>query len=116
MVAQSLPKPEIEKKVLLLLGFSGAGKSTAGNFIAGEEHFSIRGSSLTEQTTMHKFEYDGTKVHLIDTVGYDEMSKSGKEVMKELTAAVLMDIYIYIYIPVDTPTHYLSKYTKSPPP
>ena len=85
-----LPKPEIEAKVLLLLGPSGAGKSTAGNFIAGEEHFPIRGSPLTEQTMLHKFEYDGTRVHLIDTVGFDEMSKSDKEVMKELTAAVLM--------------------------
>ena len=85
-----LLKPDFEEKVLLLLGPSGAGKSTAGNFIAEEEHFPIRGSSLTEQTTLHKFEYDGTKVHLIDTVGFDEMSRSDKEVLKEFTAAVLM--------------------------
>ena len=90
-MASASSKPEFEEKVLLLLGLSGAGKSTVGNFIAGEKMFPIRGNPFAKQMTLqHKFNYDGTKVHLIDTVGFSEVSRSDKEVLTELTTAVLM--------------------------
>ena len=85
--------PDVEEKVLLLLGPSGAGKRMAANYLACKVLFPIRDSpvDLTDETTrQHKFQYGATKVHLIDTVGFNETSRSDRKVQTELTTAVLM--------------------------
>ena len=81
---------ELKEPVFLLLGPSGASKSTTGNFLAGEALFSTRGNPSAEQTTQCSFKYNDTNVRLIDTVGFNEMTRSDVEVQIELTTAVLM--------------------------
>ena len=83
---------EMDEYVLLLVGPSGAGKSMAVNYIVGEEVFSLGGEAIPgiSRTTQHKFDYKGMSLRLIDTVGFDDPSKSPENVLAELTTAVLM--------------------------
>ena len=81
---------EFKESVFLLLGPSGGGKSSTGNFLAGELLFPIRGSPSAEQTTQCNFKYKDMNVRLIDTVGFNEMTRSDILVQIELTKAVLM--------------------------
>ena len=81
---------ELKELVFLLLGPSGGDKSTAGNFLAGEALFPIRGTPSAEETTQCNFKYKDMNVRLIDTVGFNEMTRSDREVQIELTTAVLM--------------------------
>ena len=81
---------KLQELVLLLLGPSRAGKSTAGNIIAGDKVFPIADRLLTWQTRQYTFTHETTCLRLIDTVGLDEKLRPIDDVLTELTTAVLM--------------------------
>ena len=58
--------------------------------MGGKELFPITSGLPTEQTIQRKFQYQQLNLHVIETVGLDEMRRSREEVLTELTTAVLM--------------------------
>ena len=84
--------PELKEYVLFFLGASEAGKSTAGNFIAGKEVFptGLGPRPLTRQPIQHTVTFNRTVLRLIDSVGLDDYKISPDEVLRELTRALLV--------------------------
>jgi len=77
---------------VMLTGVTGAGKSTACNFLFGEEVFTVGAGmcSVTPKSDSCVKELDGKKVQLIDTPGFCDDFEEDEERVNELGKAVLL--------------------------
>ncbi|KAI4258728.1 MAG: hypothetical protein L6R42_004934 [Xanthoria sp. 1 TBL-2021] len=73
---------------IAVMGSTGSGKSTLISKLAGDQVQIGHGlASCTQEVSIHHFNYDdNTKVHLIDTPGFDDSDKSDFHVLTEIAA------------------------------
>jgi len=76
----------------MLTGVTGAGKSTACNFLFEKEVFEVGGGliSVTSKSGAHDTEIFGRKVRLIDTPGFCDDFEQEEEKVDELGKAILL--------------------------
>ena len=76
---------------VMLTGVTGAGKSSACNFLFGEEVFAVGAGlcSVTPKSDAVVKELDGKKVQLVDTPGFCDDFEEDEERVNELGKAVL---------------------------
>ncbi|CZR55862.1 uncharacterized protein PAC_05750 [Phialocephala subalpina] len=108
---------EFESEVDSFLAFAGAGQlGSTDVFIAvmgmtgsGKSSFISRCSnnrvsighglqSCTQKTSIHTFQYGMTRLHLIDTPGFDDAHRSNTETLKEIAHHFSVSYYNKIYI------------------
>ncbi|QRV91848.1 50S ribosome-binding GTPase [Ceratobasidium sp. AG-Ba] len=91
-----------DRKKILLMGATGAGKSTFINIAAGSKL--AVGNSLASCTTVvgaaDLLLDDGTLVELIDTPGFDDSLRPDIEILEEIAKSIVswQDIYGIIYL------------------
>ena len=76
----------------MLTGVTGAGKSTACNYMFGSEVFEVGGGmiSVTSKSSAHETEICGRKVRLIDTPGFCDDFEQEEEKVNELGKAIIL--------------------------
>jgi len=76
---------------IMITGVTGTGKSSACNFLFGEEKFEVDDGLLavTTKSDMHDTVLNGRKVQIIDTPGFCESDTGGEESFTELSKAII---------------------------
>ncbi|XP_072550238.1 uncharacterized protein [Salminus brasiliensis] len=75
---------------IVLLGKSGAGKSSAGNTLLGSRPFYTAASSqgVTQACSMSTSTVDGHKICIVDTPGWTDLSQTEDETMLEIAKCI----------------------------
>ncbi|XP_076585149.1 uncharacterized protein LOC143319810 [Chaetodon auriga] len=105
--SSSSSSPELR---LVLLGRSGAGKSTAGNIILGQEEFESRPDSLiaiTQECEKKKALVEGRRVAVVDTPDWFNSEKTPDEVRAQISSCVALSSpgphAFLLCVPLDQP-------------
>lgn len=79
---------EDDRRVIVVVGITGAGKSSTANTLAGRllKQFSLSNSvtSVTQSVSFRDYDFVGERWRIIDTPGLSDTNKSGDEVREEL--------------------------------
>ena len=77
------------ERTVLVIGTTGSGKSTFGNFLVGDQKFKVsRGgfSSVTIHTEAHTATLEDMSIYIVDTPGF----RSDEEIIEEIGRAVTL--------------------------
>ena len=82
----------IDHIAVMVTGITGAGKSSACNFLMGDDIFEVDPGllSLTSKSDSHSVVLNSRELKIIDTPGLCEDSKDGKENVTEFGKAVIL--------------------------
>ena len=78
---------------VLVIGTTGSGKSTFGNFLLGEKKFKVCTggfSSVTTHTEAHVARLKDRQLYVVDTPGFSDTRRSDDDILQEISSAVAL--------------------------
>lgn len=80
-------------RTVLVIGTTGSGKSTFGNFLLGEKKFKVRRggfSSVTTSTEAHTVRLQDRILYFVDTPGFSDTDRPDEDIIEEIGRAVTL--------------------------